>query len=85
MEIGRDGTTFSLGGGMSRPGYYLAPRGFDAADPMIDDLKQKSVTASLPLTDQQMQRPDLVKTFVRGCEKISPLITFLASATGANW
>ena len=61
------------------------PRGFDADDPMIDDIKRKSFTASAPLTDQQMQRSDLVKTFVRGCEKISPLMRFLAGATGASW
>ena len=61
------------------------PRGFDADDPMIEDIKRKSFTASVPLTDQQMQRSDITRTFVRGCVKISPLMKFLASATGANW
>ena len=61
------------------------PRGFDADDPMIDDIKRKSYTASVPLSDPQMQRSDLVKTFVRSCQKVSPLMKFLASAAGASW
>jgi uncharacterized protein (TIGR02453 family) len=61
------------------------PRGFDPDDPMIEDIKRKSFTASVPLTDKQMQRSDLVTTFVRSCEKISPLMRFLAAAVGASW
>jgi uncharacterized protein (TIGR02453 family) len=67
-------------GALKRP-----PRGFDPEDPMIEDIKRKSFTSSLPLTDQQLQRADLVKTFVGRCEKLSPLMRFLASATGATW
>ena len=52
---------------------------------MIEDIKRKSFTASVPLTDQQLQRSDLVRTFVRSCEKISPLMRFLAGAAGASW
>jgi uncharacterized protein (TIGR02453 family) len=61
------------------------PRGFNADDPMIEDIKRKSFTASVPLTDKQLQRSDLVRTFVRGCERISPLMRFLAAAVGASW
>ncbi len=61
------------------------PRGFDAGHPMIEDIKRKSFTASVPLTDAQMQRSDLPKVFVRSCEKISPLMRFLAAAVGASW
>ncbi|MGH3028547.1 MAG: DUF2461 domain-containing protein [Gaiellaceae bacterium] len=61
------------------------PRGFDADDPMIEDIKRKSFTSSLRLTDEQMTRPDLVKTFVRSCKQIEPLMKFLASAVGATW
>lgn len=61
------------------------PRGFDPDDPMIEDIKRKSFTASVPLSDQQMKRPDLVKTFIRGCKEISPLMKFLAGAAGVRW
>jgi uncharacterized protein (TIGR02453 family) len=74
------GTLDPGGDALKRP-----PRGFDADHPMIEDIKRKSFTASLPLTDQQLQRSDLVKTFIRSCEKISPLMRFLAAAVGASW
>jgi uncharacterized protein (TIGR02453 family) len=67
-------------GALKRP-----PRGFDPEHPMIEDLKRKSFTASVPLSDSQMKRADLTKTFVRGCERISPLMKFLASSVGAKW
>jgi uncharacterized protein (TIGR02453 family) len=62
-----------------------APRGFDPEHPMVDDLKRKRFTASVRLSDGQMKRPDLTKTFVRSCERISPLMKFLASSVGAKW
>jgi uncharacterized protein (TIGR02453 family) len=61
------------------------PRGFSPDDPMIEDVKRKSFTGSLPLTDAQVTRADLMKTFVRGCERLSPLVRFLAAAVGTQW
>ncbi len=61
------------------------PRGFDADDPMIEDIKRKSFTSSVRLTDKQMTGPDLVKTFVRSCREIEPLMKFLATSVGATW
>jgi uncharacterized protein (TIGR02453 family) len=61
------------------------PRGFDADDPMIEDIKRKSFTGSVPLSEPQMKRPDLVKTFVGGCREIAPLMRFLAGAAGFRW
>jgi uncharacterized protein (TIGR02453 family) len=61
------------------------PRGFDPEHAMIDDIKRKSFTASVPISDAQMKRADLTKTFVRSCERISPLMKFLAAAVGAKW
>jgi uncharacterized protein (TIGR02453 family) len=61
------------------------PRGFDADDPMIEDIKRKSFTGSVPLSEPQMKRPDLVKTFVGGCREIAPLMRFLAGAAGVRW
>ena len=61
------------------------PRGFDADHPMIEDIKRKSFTASLPLSDQQLQRSDLPRSFIGHCRTISPLMRFLAAASGASW
>jgi len=61
------------------------PRGFSPDDPMIEDIKRKSFTASVRLTDEQLKRPDVMKTFVRGCDRLAPLLAFLASAVGVRW
>jgi uncharacterized protein (TIGR02453 family) len=61
------------------------PRGFDPEHAMIDDIKRKSFTASVPISDAQMKRADLTKAFVRSCERISPLMKFLAASVGAKW
>jgi uncharacterized protein (TIGR02453 family) len=61
------------------------PRGFDPDHPMIEDLKRKSFTSSVRLSDAQVKRADLQKTFLASCEKVSPLMRFLASAVGAKW
>lgn len=61
------------------------PRGFDADDPMIEDIKRKSFTASVGLTDKQMTSPDLVGTFVGDCRELSPLMKFLSTAAGVPW
>ncbi len=67
-------------GALRRP-----PRGFSPDDPMIENIKQKSFTTSLSLTDAQVTRADLMKTFVRSCDRLSPLVRFLAAAVGTRW
>src|SRR5215217_410517 len=61
------------------------PRGFSVDDPMIEDIRRKSYTASIVLSDDQVTRADVMKTFVRGCTRLSPLLRFLAAAVGASW
>lgn len=61
------------------------PRGFDADHPMIEDIKRKSFTGSVRLTDKQVTSTTFMGTFVRDCERISPLMRFLASASGVQW
>jgi uncharacterized protein (TIGR02453 family) len=61
------------------------PRGFDPDHPMIDDIKRKTFTSSVRLTDKQVTGPNLMKAFVRSCERISPLMRFLAGAAGTPW
>ncbi|HYZ13020.1 MAG TPA: DUF2461 family protein, partial [Actinomycetota bacterium] len=61
------------------------PRGFDPEHPMIEDIKRKTFTSSVRLSDAQVKRADLTKTFVRSCERIEPLMKFLAASVGAKW
>ncbi|HJU57946.1 MAG TPA: DUF2461 domain-containing protein, partial [Actinomycetota bacterium] len=61
------------------------PRGFEPDDPMIEDIKRKSFTGSVPLSESQMKRADLTTTFIRGCREILPLMRFLAAAAGVRW
>jgi uncharacterized protein (TIGR02453 family) len=61
------------------------PRGFDADHPMIEDIKRKSFTGSVRLTDKQVTSTTFMATFVRDCKQISPLMRFLASAAGVAW
>jgi uncharacterized protein (TIGR02453 family) len=67
-------------GALKRP-----PRGFSPDDPMIEDIKRKSFTSSIRLTDEQIQGDDLMRRFIRGCERLSPLMRFLASSVGVSW
>ena len=61
------------------------PRGFAPDEPMIEDIKRKSFTASVPLADAQVTSTDLMRTFIRNCRGIAPLMRFLAGSTGAPW
>ena len=61
------------------------PRGFDPDHPMIEDIKRKSFTSSVRLTQKQVLAPDFMSTFVAGCRGIAPLMRFLAAAVGAPW
>jgi uncharacterized protein (TIGR02453 family) len=61
------------------------PRGFDPDHPMIDDIKRKSFTASLRLSEGQLVRDDAMKTFVATCKEHVPLMRFLAGAVGTKW
>jgi uncharacterized protein (TIGR02453 family) len=61
------------------------PRGFDPDHPMIEDIKRKSFTSSVRLTDKQVTGPNLMTTFVKSCDRISPLMRFLATAAGVAW
>jgi uncharacterized protein (TIGR02453 family) len=62
-----------------------APRGFDPDLPMIEDIKRKSFTASLRLSDGQMKSDDVMRTFIATCKELVPLMRFLAGAVGTRW
>ena len=61
------------------------PRGFDPDHPMIDDIKRKSFTSSVRLTNKQVLSDDFMKTFMSSCREIAPLMKFLAASSGVPW
>ena len=61
------------------------PRGFDPDHPMIEDIKRKSFTASVRLTQKQVTADDFMRTFAGACAQIAPLMKFLANAVGVGW
>jgi hypothetical protein len=52
---------------------------------MIEDIKRKSFRGSVRVTDKQVTSTTFMATFVRSCERISPLMRFLASPAGVEW
>lgn len=61
------------------------PKGYDPDHPLIEDLKNKSFTGGVSLTQKQITSPDFPKTFISGCKEVTPLIAFLAKAVKAPW
>lgn len=61
------------------------PQGFDPEHPMIEDIKRRSFTGSVRLSQKQILAPDLMATFIASCKKLTPLMRFLASSVGAPW
>ena len=61
------------------------PRGFDPDHPMIEDIKQKSFTTGVKITNKQVLADDFMKTFIGACREIAPLMKFLATAADVSW
>ncbi len=70
---------FSLGNEdvLKRP-----PRGYDPEHPYVEDLKRKSFTAGLRLTQKQVTSKDFVAEYARICKQASPFMRFLCDAIG---
>jgi uncharacterized protein (TIGR02453 family) len=62
-----------------------APRGFDPAHPLIEDLKRTSFTVAIEFTQKQACAPDFPARFVRACRGEAPLMRFLAGAVGLSF
>lgn len=61
------------------------PAGYDPAHPHAEDLKRKSFTASLPLSEAQICSEECLQAVVAGARTMSPLLAFLAAATGVPY
>ncbi|MFG0306284.1 MAG: DUF2461 domain-containing protein [Phycisphaerales bacterium JB040] len=73
----RGGELALTGESLKRP-----PRGFDADDPLIEDLKRKDFVVSAPLSEDEVLAPGFVGDFARRCRGASPLVRFLTEAVG---
>ena len=66
------------GDGLKRP-----PRGFDAEDPMIDDIKRKSFFAMADGTPASAKKPSFVDDVAAAMKDSKPMMKFLCEAVGA--
>ncbi len=57
-----------------------APRGYPADHPLVEDLKRKDFVASVDLDDEQVCGPRFMADFLRGANKMVPLLRFLSEA-----
>ena len=71
--------TFTLGDEdmLKRP-----PRGYDPEHPYVEDLKRKSFTAGMRLTQKQVASSGFVADYARICKSASPLMKFICEAIG---
>jgi len=58
------------------------PRGFDPDHPLIEDIKRLSFTTGVEFSERQACAPDFPARFVAACRRATPLMRFLARATG---
>ncbi len=54
------------------------PKGYEASHPMIEDLKQRSFTASVNLSEEEVCSEGFVATVTKGFRKLNPLNVFLS-------
>lgn len=74
--ITSDLENFELGGDkLKRP-----PRGFEADDPLIEDLKRKSFIATSSFTQKEVTSTRFLDLFTQRCRETMPLLTFLCDA-----
>jgi len=52
---------------------------------MIEDIKQKSFTTGVKITNKQVLADDFMKTFIGACREIAPLMKLLATAARVPW
>jgi len=72
---------FELAGDMlSRP-----PKGYDAAHPMIEDLKRKDFIGGTQFTRKEVYSADFLDLFSGACTAGSPFMKFLTEAMGLKW
>ena len=73
--------------GFSIEGERLArpPRGYDAAHPLIDDLRLKDITLYVQLQEADACAPGFLERFVEICRASAPFMRFLTEALELPW
>jgi uncharacterized protein (TIGR02453 family) len=72
----------ALGGLDTGESLVRTPKPFAADHPLADDLRRKSFTASVRLTDAEVCAGDFVERVAAGCGRLVPLVGFLGDAVG---
>ena len=57
-----------------------APKGFDPAHPLIEDLKRKDFITGAKYEESEICAADFLDRFVDGCRSYAPLVRFLCGA-----
>jgi len=76
-EVSRGPDLTLAGESLKRP-----PRGFDAKDPWLEDLKRKDHVAVIKLTSQEVTAKGFLERYVESCQKLAPYVEFLTRAVG---
>ncbi len=62
-----------------------APRGYDPAHPLVEDLKRKDYIATVSFEDEQVCSPKFMRDFEAACRSMAPLVEFTAAALGMKY
>jgi uncharacterized protein (TIGR02453 family) len=62
-----------------------APAGFDPAHPCVADLRQKDFYALVPFTEETVCGPDFLDHYAEACERVAPLVRFIARSLDLKW
>lgn len=61
------------------------PRGFPPDHPRADDLKRKDHYVMVSFTAKDVTSPGFLDTYVETCERVTPLVAFVARALDLRW
>jgi len=78
-EAWRAGTRFGERFELAGDSLKRAPAGFDAAHPLIEDLKRKDFICVASVTEKDVCTAGFVESFADTCRDASPLVRFLCS------
>ena len=62
-----------------------APKGYDPAHPLINDLRRKDFVAGKALTEADACAPDFMDRYAATCRAAAPFAEFLTGAVGLPW
>lgn len=62
-----------------------APRGYDPAHPLGDDLKRLDFISSVTFSESQVCSASFLPRFHAACVKMAPLVRFIVEAQGLEW